>query len=384
MSVARTALAAAALLVLPPVVLAQHGAPKPPGLAHYDVFADGAALHLLLGERTPGGMALKYRRSDDGGARWSAPAPVTGDGDSVFAPHPGETAQVAAHDGRLLAIWTEANGENGRGGTVASAVSDDDGRTWKRAATPANDGSKRYHALVELGAGSSGFHAVWLHGEGGDGVSSVNYAHSTDGTTWGEPKRIDDSTCHCCWNRIVETDDGVGVLYRDGAPRDMTYASLSAGKWATSPVGAFAWDFKGCPHVGGALAAKDDALHALVWTGVDAERSGLYHLASKDGKAWSEPARIAGGDAAMSDLAIGADGTLTALWARTVEGGSVIERATSKDGKSWADARPVSKATARATQPRVVASGDTVATFWVEREPDAPAALVVNGTRVAP
>jgi hypothetical protein len=283
-----------------------------------------------------------------------------------------------------VAIVTEANGENGLGGTVANAVSDDGGMTWKKAATPANDGSKQYHALVELGAGASGFHAVWLHGDGGDGVSTVNYAHSSDGTTWGEPQRIDDSTCHCCWNRIVEIGDGVGVLYRDGTPRDMTYASLSGGKWTTSPVGAFAWDFKGCPHVGGALAAKGDALHALVWTGVDEARSGLYHLASKDGKAWSEPAKVAGGDAAISDLAIGTDGTLTALWARTVDGGSVIERSTSKDGQAWTPADPVSKQAARATQPRVVASGGKVATFWVEREGDAPAALVVNGTRVAP
>lgn len=383
MPIVRTALAAAALLAASTVAHAQHRGAKPPGLAHYDVFADAGALHLLLGERTPSGMSLKYRRSDDGGATWSAAVPVTGEGDSVFAPHPGETAQIAARDGRLLAIWTEANGENGRGGTVASAVSTDGGKTWKRAATPANDGSTQYHALVELGAGASGFHAVWLHGED-EAVSTVNYAHSPDGATWGAAQRIDDSSCQCCWNRIVETGDGVGVLYRDGAPRDMSYASLSAGRWTTSPVGAFAWDFKGCPHVGGALAAKDDALHALVWTGVDAERSGLYHLASNDGKAWSEPARIAGGDATMSDLAIGADGTLTALWARSVDGGSVIERATSKDGESWAAARAVSNTKARATQPRILASGDALATFWVEREGDAPAALVVNGTRVAP
>ena len=257
MSVARTALAAAALLVLPTVALAQHGAPKPPGLAHYDVFADGGTLHLILGERTPAGMVLKYRQSGDGGATWTTAVPVTGDGDTVFGPHPGETAQVAAHDGHLVAIWTQADGENGRGGTVASAVSDDGGRTWKRAATPANDGSKRYHALVELGAGAAGFHAVWLHGDGGDGVSTVNYAHS-------------------------------------------------------------------------------------------------------------------------------ADGTLTALWARAIDGGSVIERATSKDGKAWATAEAVSSAKARATQPRVIANGNRLATFWVEREGDTPAALVVNGTRVAP
>ncbi|HET9485507.1 MAG TPA: sialidase family protein [Xanthomonadales bacterium] len=382
----RSFFACAFTVVLACPVLAQHG-PAPAGTAYFDVFADGRTLHLLVGERdADGAVALLYRASSDHGANWSAPVRVNANDEPVFAPHPGETPQIAARGERLLAIWTDARGEGGHGGPIASAVSSDGGRTWKPAPNPASDGSKAYHGLVELGAGAGGFHAVWLHATEGDG-SALYYARSRDGQRWDAQQTVDATTCQCCWNRVVETRHGFGVLYRDGAPRDMRFATRTDDAWRSVAAGRFDWDFKGCPHVGGALAVgADDALHALVWTGVDEERAGLHHLASADGGAtWSKPQRLPSRDASLSDLAISSDGTLVAVWAVPGDGASVLHRTESRDGgKTWSDPRPVSDAASIAFLPRIVASGSGLVTLWLERRRGTGASLLIDGRPLDP
>ncbi|HVF33908.1 MAG TPA: sialidase family protein [Candidatus Saccharimonadia bacterium] len=366
--------------------LAQHGASAAPGVAHFDVYGDGADLHVLLGERVGADktVQLSHRRSVDGGATWSAPVRIDRPGDTLFSPHPGEHPQLAARGDRIVVLWTSRNPESGRGGAIVSAVSPDGGASWSRGATPAGDDSQAYHGLLELASDESGFHAVWLrpNADAGNEAQGLHYAHSQDGAQWAAQRALDLDTCRCCWNRLVTTGDGVGVLYRDGTPRDMAFVALRDGEWS-KPVAAgdFGWRFEGCPHVGGALASDHaKRLDALVWTGVDEARAGLYHVASRDaGASWTEPRRIGDAGARESDLLL-ADGKLVALWSTVADGKSRVHRAESSDGgKNWDDARAVSSAAANATQPRVVAARGKPVSFWLERAGSGGASLVVDG-----
>jgi len=363
---------------------AEHGPGKTAGLAHFDVYADGDTLHLLTGYRSADvpGVALWHRRSTDGGSNWSAPVRVNGEGRNLFSPHPGENPQIAARGEHVLAVWNEHEASRGKPGPLASAVSHDGGKTWQPAGNPASDGTQTYHALVELGASSSDFHAVWLHGRGKDGAKqALHHAASADGKTWRAQARVDESTCDCCWNRVVADGNRVGVLYRGGAPRDMKFAASLDGQWSAGvPVGGFIWPFEGCPHVGGALAAAPGfkALHALVWTGMEG-KAGLYYLSSDDaGARWSAPARLGGDEATHADLALASNGRLTAVWDTKSE----VQRAHSRDGgKTWSEPESVSNKDASARHPRVFWTRHGVATLWLERK-ESTNTLWCNGTEL--
>jgi len=383
-SLARLASLCAALAAAP--VLAQHRSAPPPGVAHYDVHADRDRVHLLVGERVAHGIALRHRRSDDGGATWSAPTAVGGDAVEIFSPHPGEHPQIAARGDRVLALWTTRDTETKRGGPIAGAVSSDGGASWRPVANPAGSSSAGYHGLIEIAADGDAFHAVWLRPSGQEAAvtQGLHYARSTDGEHWDAVATLDADTCRCCWNRVVATGDGVGVLYRDGKPRDMAFAVLANGAWR-EPVaaGRFDWGFEGCPHVGGALTSDGKrAVDALVWTGVDGERTGLYYLGSRDGGAsFGDLVRLGDATARESDLA--RDGKrLVALFNAGGPGASAIKRAESDDaGRRWSASTVASAGTGfELVQPRLAATSHGLATFWLERSREGTV-LYVNGAR---
>ena len=342
------------------VAHAQHHGAPPRGVVHFDLFADGDTLHLLTGDRRADrpGIALWYRRSTDAGATWSEPVRVNADGEDMFAPHPGENAQIAARGDVVLAMWTPI--VDGKPRAPVTALSQDGGRTFVRAAGPAADGSDDYHPLPELGADARGFDAVWLHGARRDaeGHQGLHYAHSSDGKTWDAVQTVDAATCECCWNRLVAN----GVLYRAGGPRDMKFARRDGGQWSEGvEVGKFDWEFAGCPHTGGALASSADgkALHAIVWTGRE-DVAGLYYVASRDGgKRWGEPKRLGAKDAVDADITLARDGSLRAVW----DTDSAIMSARSRDGgKTWSAPEPLSHGGERSRHPR--AAGEL--TLWLE------------------
>lgn len=368
----------------------RRGSPSgPPGVATFDVYADGGVLHVLAGHGRKGAPALTlwHMRSDDGGKGWAGPTRLNGADEAVVAPHPGENPQIAARGGQVIATWTARSPDGGRGGPIATALSTDGGKTWQRGPNPANDGSTRYHALLQIAAGERAFHMVWLHGH--DGKQALHHAASADGgRTWQANHLLAAHTCNCCWNSIV-TGPGaaVGVMYRGGIPRDMMFAASPDGTaWKDlGQVGKFDWDFNGCPHVGGALAASADGkrLHALVWTGQD-RAVGLHHLASSDGgRSWSAPRRLGTEDAKDSDLAVAADGTLVAVW-DTLEGAvTAVYRADSRDGgRTWSAPARLSTPEVSAHHPRVVASSRGTSVLWLEGAPGQPEVLRLDGAVV--
>lgn len=348
-------------------------------VASFDLYRDGGSIHLLAAGAPPDGEApeLRYIRSDDGGENWTAPTTPATHQAAPTKSHRGNDVQIAAHGAQLVALWaTDGSGFQGSGPFV-SAISSDGGQSWRAGPNPAADGNDGGHGFADLIAAENGaFHLAWLDSYGivtnergiaevassdqAGGQQGLMAARSEDGgASWIMHRRVDDVTCECCWNSFARSGEGIHLLYRDKDPRDMALASLDADTgWRTKGiVGDFGWQFEGCPHVGGALAAGDGALTALVWTG-HAERIGLYALSRDRGDAdWSSPVALGDDSARHSDLALLSNGRAVAVWDQNGESGRrILLSAQSLEDGGWSPATPLPGASGSVTHPRIVAA----------------------------
>jgi predicted neuraminidase len=349
-----------------------------PGVQSLDVYATASQLHLLTGELSKDGKRteLYHQASSDAGKTWSTPAPVGAGQPAPHGAHRGMDPQVAAYGEKVMAVWMTPGTDMFGGGPMATSLSSDGGKTWEQGPNPADDGSTTGHGFLDVAANAGGdFHLTWLDTRGEK--RGLRYARSTDGgTTWSKNDTVDAETCECCWNVLATGPDGrVGILYRDKDPRDMSISwSPAAGTWsAPVSVGGFRWEFQGCPHVGGGLAAggeKDSPVwHAVVWTGLE-DSLGVHHLSSTDaGTTWSKTQRVAGKGASHPDIAARGQEVIM-VWDTTNEKGSHIEAALSSDGgRSWQMPVRLSNAESNASHPRVVATATGgFLIFWTQRQ----------------
>jgi hypothetical protein len=143
-----------------------------------------------------------------------------------------------------------------------------------------------------------------------------------------------------------------------------------------STVGAFNWDFPGCPHIGGGLAIKASRggpeIHAVVGTRKK-DDAGVYHLKSADGgKTWTKPQRLGDESATHADVALSRGGKVAAVWDMTDpeanDGSLAIYVAESSDGGvNWSPSRRLSTPHLSASHPRVVSTKSGFVAFWTER-----------------
>ena len=390
-----------------------------PGVVACDVAAAGDTIHLLLATvADPAADRKQFRlahvRSDDGGVTWSAPVAIPTAHGTPAKMHRGDDPQIAVHGNQLIALWT-ARGDGPFGsGPLATALSDDGGRSWRPGPAPSaqalpagaalatatinEPSSKKPHGMNGTGpgyrfpaaaAGPEAFHVVWIHAVGEE--RSLRHARLPFGASgWSEPVVVDPEICACCWNELkVQPDGSVGALYRDQQPSDMSLARSSDGgrTWQPSErAGDFGWHFDGCPHVGGAVAAVGgpggERILTTVWTGNTGD-TGAYLLARDESGAWNAPLRLkANGTAGRNtDVAArpGSDAAV-AVWDQLApEGGQAVYAAVTTDaGQSWSAPLRVSPAGENASYPRVVPTAGRFVVLWTAYGQDGAAALRVG------
>ncbi|MCQ8104476.1 glycoside hydrolase [Methylomonas sp. SURF-2] len=348
-------------------------------LLSFDIYQDQGVVHGLLAVATakPKQSFILYVRSDDGGLTWSEPVEIGHFAKATVESGAGNDVQIAASGKALLAIW-QITGELPGMGPLQAVYSLDGGKTWSPGANPtASDVDQSHPELVADQAGR--FHLAWLDDRDENGHQGVRYARSSNaGRHWELAQTVDESSCSCCWNRLLMgAEQQVNLLYRDMEPRDMALAqSADAGKnWQRiATVGEFNWVFDGCPHNGGAMAVSDlRVLHSLVWTGLET-KAGLYYLQSADnGKSWSQPLPMGGTALAFhSDMAVLADNRLLAIWDAMGPDGTIVAISELLDGgQRWSSARQISGAGVSATFPRIVSTPFGGLAAWAEQKPGA-------------
>ncbi len=344
-------------------------------LVSFDLYVDRQTVHAAFVATLSSGKQpyIAYLHSEDGGLHWSPPAVLSEQFPQPVEAKIGNDIQIAAAGDKLLIVW-QTTGELPGMGPLLAIHSNDAGKTWQQGAKPTgSDADQSHHELLADQEGR--FHAVWLDDRDENGYQGLRYARSSDvGNSWELAQTIDDSSCSCCWNRMLLRADGkLNTLYRDMKPRDMALAQSADGgaSWQRlSTVGEFNWIFDGCPHNGGGLTvAGDGSLHSLVWTGAD-NQVGLYHMQSADGgKSWAPLQRIGETGAFHADIAFGA-GRLVAVWdALGPEGSKVFVSESADSGGHWSAAKPLSLSGGSATFPRIVATSTGLLAMWLEQTP---------------
>lgn len=319
-------------------------------------------------------QSIYYVYSEDGGQHWSVPQ-VISHGLPTSISSRGNDVQIASFAEQRLVLWQSAGDLPGMGPMV-SAYSVDAGKTWQAGANPArNDAGDQ--ARIDLVADAQGnFHAVWLEDPEEHGYQSLRYARSSDaGAHWEAARTLDDSTCSCCWNTLTSGPHGeLKVLYRNMQPRDMSLIQSNdhGVTWqAAGVVGDFQWQFDGCPHIGGGLAAiavnEQVWLHSVVWTGVE-HQQGLYYFSSVDnGRLWSSP-YLFSAQGLHGDIVAQSPEDVSAIWDERSAEGLLIKVANSHDGgKHWTSALTLSTPGAVATHPRIFKSSAGTLAFWTEK-----------------
>ncbi len=373
---------------------AQHGAGGdhskhvmrlPNGVVSLDIVAEGGKLHLLTGRHEGKETTIWHQVSTDDGASWSTERRVEGPPGAGATVTRGSDARIAAIDGKLVAMWMShvEGGPHGGAGPMVASRSGDGGKSWTALAGPA-DWPKGPHSFFTLASDGKTLHAAWLDSRDGPppapGAQGLRYAYSSDaGASWSKNATLDVASCACCWT--TGRADAAGnfyVLYRDKQPSDMALGVVDAKtrQWTRlGTVGAFGWDFPGCPHIGGGLALKGGKrpeIDAVVGTRKK-EDAGFYHLKSLDGgKSWSTPTRLGDDTAAHGDLALGKDGRMAAVWdmvdPEAKDGSLGVFVATSRDGGAhWTPARRLSPLRITASHPRVVPTRNGFLALWTEQ-----------------
>lgn len=340
-----------------------------------DIATEGSRIHAVLAgrPRVGGSAAMYYLRSDDGGMHWQPPRRIDPEGGPTVEAKAGNGAQIAASGQNLVAAWQQ-RGEFPGVGPVAVAYSLDGGLSWRLGENPAPGDATRNQSHIDLVADNKGrFHIVWLddRAETGD-AQGLHHAFSGDGGQhWQGEATVDGRVCTCCWSRMALLGNGdLSVLYRDEAPRDMALARYRAGQWRSlGAVGTFNWQFQGCPHCGGGLAAVRNALHSVVWTGAEG-RAGLYYLRSANGGAvWTRPHPIGGPHARVADIAAASRQDLAIAYTERGEGGMQLLAVRSVDGGvHWSAPSVIAPAPVQPDVPRVAAVPDGFRVFWTESD----------------
>jgi hypothetical protein len=179
----------------------------------------------------------------------------------------------------------------------------------------------------------------------------------------------------------TDKEGNVYILYRDKQPSDMAIGVIDAKlhNWTRlSTVGAFGWDFPGCPHIGGGLAfrgyGKSQEIHAVVGTRKK-EDMGVYHLSSNDGgRSWGKPLKFGDESATHADIAANKHSGLAAVWdmvdQEMGDGTTAIYSSQSSTGSKWSQPIRLSTKGFSASHPRILATKSGSISIWTEQSPD--------------
>ena len=287
-------------------------------------------------------------------------------------------------DGVLHAVYVVGKEVPGRRFPMSAlryVRSSDHGATWTAPVSVTDStvfGSYNFHALHAASDGT--IYVSWLDGR--EGKSATYMTRSTDGgRTWDRNARVaPGESCPCCRTAIATANDGTLYLawraVLDGGIRDVVVArSEDRGASFSAPVRVHAddWKFDACPHAGPSLQVDDAGrLHVAWWTGKEGS-AGVWYARSDDGaRTFGPPVPLGVADfskPAHAQLAVGSNGLVVAAWDDgTLRTPRVQLRVSRDDGATFGPAITVSDS-ARVGSFPVLALGDRRATLvWTEQD----------------
>ena len=306
----------------------------PEGVISVDIVTNNNRLHLLTGKHQQGHKTLWYQYSNDEGKNWSSANKILNTDNLPAKIVRGNDAQIAAQGNNIVVSWMKyVEGARFNAGPMLTVRSIDAGQTWQHAATPP-DWENGPHGYIDMAADKYAMHAVWLDSR--DGRSSINatqglrYAQSVDGgLSWQTNKTLDKITCSCCWNTVKsDTDGNAFVLYRDKQPSDLSIGVITQQQqWQRlNHVGAFNWQFDGCPHIGGNFDFQKTTKirkYCMLWSVLDTQSTLAFiiYIQTTLEKPGLSTKRLGDETAIHADIATHNNGRVVSVWDMMAEDG---------------------------------------------------------------
>jgi hypothetical protein len=317
------------------------------GQPHLAATVDGMPVVSWL-EPAADGMQLRFARFATGS--WSTPVDVVS-GEDLFVNWADFPSVVPISAELWFAHWLKLKPDAFGAYDVATALSQDGGRTWSAAVKLNDDETATEHGFVTAFPWEGAIGTIYLDSrelanwsfdepDALLGVSLRAVRLAADGRVAGR-EIIDGLVCDCCQPDVAVTADGAPVIvYRDRSEdeiRDVVARRYTDGHWS-EPVqlGAEGWFIEGCPVNGPAVAAAGQTVAAAWFTAADG-RGRVRFARSVDGGAHFGAALDidALGAYGQADIVLGGDGTAVVSWWRRAAAGGIdlVLRTVSPDGR---------------------------------------------------
>jgi hypothetical protein len=320
-------------------------------------------------------------RSEDLGATFGPAVRVNPEPEPVADNGENRPKIAIAPDGEVYVSWTRPL-EARFSGDIRFSRSVDGGASFSAPVTVNEDRQVISHRFDALAVDPAG--RVWLawldarHAaaaqRAGDEYrgSALYYAVSEDaGASFGANRKLADHTCQCCRLGAAIDPGGVPVLvWRhifEPNVRDHALARLDDGEPELHRVSVDGWAIDACPHHGPAISIASDGVYHVVWFTNAPARQGLHYARSEDaGRTFSPPMPLGAAQAAASRphvLSLGARVQL--VWNEVHGEESVLLGMASLDGgASWSAARALARTPGPADHPSLLAHEGRVYAAW--------------------
>ncbi|MGV2288898.1 sialidase family protein [Trinickia sp. YCB016] len=356
--------------------------------------ATGAAFdaHHRLWAAWVEGQHVVVAHSDDKGRTLSAPVVVNAMPEPIYTNSENRPKVAASPDARTIYVTWSMPLDAPYTGMVRFSRSTDGGATWSAPVTVHGDRQPITHRFDALIVDPKGrVFVAWIDkrdlvaakkaGRGYDGAA-VYYAVSSDGgQTFAPERKVADQTCECCQIALaIDAEGRVEALWRNvftGQIRDHALAVLPAdANEPVTPVRAtFSnWHVEACPHQGPVLAITPDGVRHMVWFGVVDDKPDVYYSRlDRDGKPLDKPWPIgSGAETAEAPNAMASHATLIAeggkLWLawKSFEDDTMrlLVRSSDDGGAHWSAPKVLAQTAEDSNNPQLLADDGHVYVSW--------------------
>lgn len=278
----------------------------------------------IFQDRNFNGRAF-YSRSNDKGATFSKPRPITADPTSQRF----ETAAVDPSTGRVFATWLD-----------------------KRNVAKARAAGKPYPGAALAYA--------WEDGEAGFGPTTIAL----------------DNTCECCRLGVAFAGPGKpAVVFRNifpGSVRDHGVVTFKDEKMPgpVRRVSADEWKIEACPHHGPSIAILPDGSYHVAWFTDGSARKGLFYARADNGDTpFGAPRALSTPRRQPARPYLLANGTaLHLVWKEFDGTKSLVRWQVSPDsGRTWSEPRTVADTADASDHPLLVANAGRAYLSWLTK-----------------
>lgn len=350
-------------------------------MSHASGLGVGAAFdaHGRLWLASAHGGHVQVRHSDDLGKSFSPPVVVNPVAETVYAAGENRPKIATGPDGRVYVQWTQQPAP-GWTGAIRFARSDDGGAHFSAPVTINHgplDVTRGFDSLAVAGNGD--VVVAWIDGRDAAAARAAGkpysgfafyYTWSTDGgKTFAPERKVMDHSCECCRTALAVAPDGEVAAFFRGVYgdniRDHAFAVLPTDAQPAVPQRATfsGWQVPACPDQGPGLAIDVHGVRHAVW--YEASHGPAVWYGQLDpGHPPRHKLKLGGPGASHADVAAhGRD--VWVVWNRVdAEGYALMSRTSHDGGTSFAAPRRLAASTVAVGSPQLLLHAGRAYAAW--------------------